>query len=146
MIELPPVMRDQRKADDYHLKLLAIFHFVMAGLAVVGIGFLFLHFAMMNTFMTDPEIWKNQKGGGPPPAIFFAMFKWFYVIFGFLFLMGGIANVLSGWFIWIRKFRVYSIIIAGINCIHIPFGTLLGVFTLVVLLRDTVREAYDAQE
>ena len=33
-------------------------------------------------------------------------------------------------------------VIAGINCLHIPLGTLLGVFTLVVLGRESVRKLY----
>ena len=37
-------------------------------------------------------------------------------------------------------------IVAGLNCVHIPLGTVLGVFTLVVLMRDSVRESYDALE
>ena len=43
MTELPPLLRDQRKIDTDHLRLLAVFHFVIAGLAIVGIGFLVLH-------------------------------------------------------------------------------------------------------
>jgi hypothetical protein len=33
--------------DADHLKLLAVFHFVGAGLALVGIGFLLLHYTVM---------------------------------------------------------------------------------------------------
>jgi hypothetical protein len=39
---------------------------------------------------------------------------------------------------------MFSLVIAGLNCIQIPFGTALGVFTIIVLLRDSVREAYAA--
>jgi len=39
---------------------------------------------------------------------------------------------------------MFSLIIAGINCVQFPFGTVLGVFTFVVLLRDSVRELYEA--
>lgn len=38
-----------------------------------------------------------------------------------------------------------TLIVSGLNCLQIPFGTVLGVFTLVVLLRDSVREAYEAR-
>ena len=37
MIELPPLPRDQRKIDADHLNLLAIFHFVGAGLALLAV-------------------------------------------------------------------------------------------------------------
>ncbi len=145
MTDLPPLMRDQRKTDVDHLRLLAIFHFVVAGMAVVGLGFLALHFALMHTIMTNPEMWKNQKGGGPPPEQIFGIFRWFYFVFGTLLVAGGVGNLLSGWFIQRKKHRVFSLIVAGINCGQFPFGTVLGVFTLIVLLRDSVREVYEAR-
>lgn len=137
-------MRDQRKADADHLRLLGVFHFVFAGLAVVGIGFLALHYAIMHTLFTNPEMWQNPRGGGHPPAQFFAAFKWFYFIFGTLLVVAAIANLVSGLFIWKRKCRTFLLIVAGLNCIQIPFGTVLGVFTIIVLLRDSVRELYEA--
>jgi len=138
-------MRDQRKIDADHLRLLAIFHFVVAGLALIGIGFLCLHYAFMNAIINNPEMWKNQKSGGPPPEQFFAIFKWFYLFFGGFLVLGGIGNLLSGLFIQRRKNRTFSLIIAGVNCIQMPFGTALGVFTFVTLLRDSVRETYEAK-
>jgi hypothetical protein len=46
---LPPLPRDQRKIDADHLNLLAIFHFVGAGLAVLGILFLVAGCATRNS-------------------------------------------------------------------------------------------------
>jgi hypothetical protein len=40
---------------------------------------------------------------------------------------------------------VFAGVVAGINCLHIPLGTVLGVFTIVVLIRDSVRELYSAR-
>jgi len=144
MTELVPLMRDQRKVDADHVRLLGVFHFVFAGMALAGVGFLALHYAFMHALLGDPDLWKNQKGGGPPPEQFFAMFKWFYVVFGTLLITAAIGNVVSGWLIRTRKGRTFSLIIAGLNCLQIPFGTTLGVFTFVVLLRDSVRELYEA--
>jgi hypothetical protein len=144
MSEPTPLLRDQKRTDADHLKLLAIFHFIFAGLAVVGLGFLALHYAVMHAVMGNPEMWKNQKGG-PPPVEFFAIFKWFYAFFGLLIVAGGLANLFSGWFIRQRKNRLFSLIVAGVNCLQVPFGTALGVCTFVVLLRDSVREAYAAR-
>jgi len=143
MPDLPPLLRDQRKVDTEHLRLLSIFQFVFAGLALVGIAFLCLHYAVMSTVMNNPAIWKDQKGG-PPPAEFFAMFKWFYLVFGFLLVLGGVANLLSGLFMRRRTNRMFSMVVAGINCVQFPFGTALGVFTFIVIGRDSVREIYEA--
>ncbi|MEO6567323.1 MAG: hypothetical protein ABIO94_01060 [Opitutaceae bacterium] len=142
MSTLPPLMCDQRKIDADHLRLLAIFHFVLAALSVVGIGFLFLHGFIMHTVFENPEMWKDQKGG-PPPEQFFAIFKWFYAIFGVMVVGSGLANLFSGLFIRRNVYRTFSLIVAGSNCLCVPLGTVLGVFTFVVLLRDSVRERYE---
>lgn len=143
MSELPPLSRDQRTIDAGHLRLLSIFHFIGAGLALVGLLFLLVHYAIFHAVLADPKIWANQKQS-PPPAEFFAMFKWFYLIFAVWFIGSGILNVISGLCLRAKKHRVFSIIVAGINCLHIPLGTVLGVFTIVVLVRDSVRESYEA--
>ncbi len=143
----PPLFRDQRKADADHLKLLAVFHFVGAGLALLGLLFLSLHFLMMHEFLTNPKMWAGSKQAQPqmpPPAEFFAIFKWFYLLGAAWFMASGILNLLSGLFLLTRKHRMFSMVVAGMNCVHMPLGTVLGVFTLVVLLRDSVREAYEA--
>jgi hypothetical protein len=144
MSTLPPIPRDQRKMDADHLKLLSIFHFVGAGFALLGILFLLAHFALFHTFFSNPKMWQDQKQQ-PPPAEFFAIFKWFYLIFGAWFLASGILNVISGLCLRARTHRTFSLVVAGVNCLHIPIGTLLGVFTIIVLIRDSVREIYDAQ-
>jgi hypothetical protein len=146
MSELPPLLRDQRKTDVDHLKLLAVFHFVLAGFAVLGILFLLLHYTLMSTVMNNPDLWKNQKK--PPdfdPKQFFAVFKWFYLFMGSMFLLGGIANLVSGFYLRAKRHRIFSLIVAGVDCFMFPFGTALGIFTFVVLLRDSVREVYEVK-
>jgi hypothetical protein len=145
--ELPPLWRDQRKADGDHLRLLAIFHFLFAGLALAGIGFLCLHYALLHTVFANLALWKTQPHPPPfPVQQFFAIFRWFYVIVGALLILGGLLNLLSGLFIQRRKFRTYSLVVAALDCLQIPMGTILGVFTIIVLLRDSVRELYEGAE
>jgi hypothetical protein len=91
-------------------------------------------------------MWKNAKNGAqPPPKEFFAIFKWFYAFMGTMTVGAGLANLISGFCILRRRARTFSLIIAGVSCLGFPFGTVLGVFTLVVLLRDSVREEYEAR-
>lgn len=136
---LPPLLRDQRKIDADHLKLLAVFHYVLAGLSLVGIAFLCLHWALMHAVMSMPA-----KNGNPPPAQFFAVFRWFYVFCGFFMVSGGALLLASGRCIARRKARVFSLAVAGLSCLMFPFGTALGVFTMIVLLRESVVETYEA--
>ena len=133
----------QHRKDREHLKLLAIFHFVIAGLALLGIAFVFVHYAVMHSMFSNPEMWKSQKQAMPPKE-FLDMFIWFYIFMGTMLLGALILNALSGVFISRRRYRMFSLIIAGLDCVQIPFGTALGVFTILILSRDTVRELYES--
>ena len=139
----PPLIitEDQRRKDNEHIKLLSVFHFIVSGLALFGIAFLFLHYFMMNSFFSHPEMWKGKDGAGPPKE-FFDVFVWFYVFMGVVLVVACIANILSGVFLQQRKHRMFSLVVAGLNCVQIPIGTALGVFTIMVLLRDSVRQSY----
>lgn len=137
----PPVNPIQRQTDESHLKLLAIFHFVVAGLSLLGIGFLLLHFTLMTHIFNNPDFLKQSRSA-PPPAEFWRFFQWFYVVCGGMLLAGCVGNLLSGFWLRARRNRTFSIIVAAINCCQVPMGTVLGVFTIIVLMRDSVRQAY----
>jgi hypothetical protein len=139
----PPLPRDRRKIDAGHLKLLAVFHFVGAGLAVLGILFLLADYLVMQALLADPKLWEQQKQFLPPAGIL-AMMKWFYVVMGFWLVVSVVLNLISGFCLLTRRCRIFSVIVAGVNCLHVPVGTVLGVFTFIVLLRDSVRELYGA--
>lgn len=71
-----------------------------------------------------------------------AVLRWVYRIIGTLHFLGGILNMIFGPWIYRKVARMLSLAISGLNCIQIPCGTALGVFMIIVLLRDSVREAY----
>ncbi len=145
MSALPPILRDQRKIDADHLRLLAIFHFIAAGLALFGILFVCGHYALMHAFLANPKMWTSPpQQSAPNPAEFFSLFRWFYLFFGTWFLASSLLNLLSGVFLRARKHRTFSIVVACINCLHVPLGTVLGAFTIAVLLRDSVKDLYEA--
>lgn len=99
----PPILDGRSRRDQDHLQLLAVFHFIVAGFAVAGIGFLLLHDAFMNAIFANPAMWKDQPNGSP--AEFFraiiGVFKWCYVVMTVFGVAIGTANVMSG--IWLRK-------------------------------------------
>jgi uncharacterized membrane protein YqjE len=142
MDSLPPLYRDQREIDARHVKLLAIFHFVGAALSFGKLLLLGLHFAIFSFIFSQPEFWgPNQHA--PPPKEMLAVMSIFYVI-GAIFCLTSLAlEVTSGYFLWHRKHRVFSMVVAVISCLSFPLGTVLGVFTLIVLMRSTVVQLYE---
>jgi len=144
---LPPevVVQNQQQRDHDQLRLLAIFHLVIAGLALIGIGFLFVHYAIMHAVFSNPEMWKSQKQT-PPPQAFLDLFVWLYVFVGIILIAATALNVLSGFFLWQKRHRLFSLIVAALDCLQIPFGTALGVFTIIVLSRESVQQLYSLAE
>jgi hypothetical protein len=151
---MPPIP-PPNQADEEHLNLLSVFHFVGAGLAFFGLLFLFGHYQMMHTVFTNTKLWATPIPNGtpvppmpPPPPMpmspkeFFAIFQWFYLVFGAWFVMSGVLNFMSGFYLRARKNRLFSLVVAGVNCLHVPLGTVLGVFTIIVLGRESVRRIY----
>ena len=126
-------------ASESHLRLLAIFHYLFAGFGLLGLGFLGLHYAFMQNIVAMAE---RSPGGNPPPAGFLDLFIWFYVLMGLLCLAGAALNVLAARSLQTRRRWMLCAIVAGLNCLQVPLGTVLGVFTLVVLNRPDVRPAF----
>lgn len=134
--------RDQRTIDTQHLKLLSLFHYIGAGFALLGLIFLGLHYLMFSTVMSNPDVWKGSASAAPPPQEFWQIMKWFYAVFGALMVSSLVLNVLAGIYLRAKKHRTFCIVVAALNCLEMPFGTILGIFTLVVLARASVREAF----
>ncbi len=127
--------------DSEHLRLLSIFHFVAAGLGFCGVAFSSFYLALFQLMFSNPDLWAKSPQGPPPPQVM-AIFHGFIMLFVLWFLAGAIGNLLSGLFIRRRRHRVFSMVVAGLNCMHIPLGTILGIFTFIVLARDSVRTVY----
>jgi len=141
--ELRPSI-DQRTVDTTHVNLLSVLHFVGAGLALLGLGFILVHYAMMSTVMNHPVMLARNPGEGPPPG-FFDVFKWFYLVFGGWYALSLVGNLMAGIYLRARKHRTFCIAVAAVNCLHLPLGTILGIFTIIVLVRDSVRTAFEVR-
>jgi len=148
MNDIPPVYRAPINPDQEHLNLIAIFHYVLSGLSVLYIPFLFIHYSMMSTMMTtmmnSPKMREQmqEQGSTVDPAAFLHIFVWFYIFMGAWGLVSLILNISSGICIQRRQSRLFSLIVAGFNCINLPLGTVLGVFTIILLIRPSIIALY----
>ena len=73
----------------------------------------------------------------------------FVIMGGSFFLIGqaiSICIIVSGRYINQTKGYMFSFITACMMCISFPFGTALGIFTIIVLSRDSVKKRYDDQK
>ncbi len=128
--------------DLEHLRLISIFHYVVGGIGAFFALFPIIHLGLGLAFIFSPESFPDSNTGELPPQ--FAGY-FFAVIGGFLFVIGEISALLiiySGIQIKKRKKYLFSFIIACVLCVFIPFGTVLGVFSIIVLSRDSVKQLY----
>ncbi|MDB4947307.1 MAG: hypothetical protein JWP97_6841 [Labilithrix sp.] len=139
-----PLPWSQEKLDQDHLKTLSTFHYVGAGLSLLGLLGLIGHYWVMSSVFGALSQVADPKHGAFPFAMFDYV-KWVYPVFGAIILISGVLNLISASAIKARKHRTFSLVVAGLNCLHMPLGTILGIFTIMVLMRDSVREIYQSQ-
>ena len=138
-----PSTPKQKRAGADPLRLLAILHFAAAAFALALIGLLYWQYSRMHAAFLDVTAWRRNRAGGASIEPFLAEFKRYYMITGAVVAACGAANLLSGVFICQRRFRKVSLFIAGLNGVFVPVGSVLGAYTMVVLLRDSAREVYE---
>ena len=132
------------KQDEEHLRLLALFHFVLAGLeAVLGLMPL-MHVAMVIAMLTG--YWPGLPRGTTPMPDFMG---WMFTIMGVVFILFyellALLTLLGGLSIRKRRRYMFCLVVAGIGCLNMPLGTVLGVFTFLVLLRPSVKALFEEQ-
>jgi len=128
--------------DNEHLRLLAIFHYIVAGLAAFFSFFPFLYTTIGAIFIFVARHGTAKPGEELPPEFL----GWIFVGVGsFLFLIGiamATCILIAGRCLSHHKCYSFALVMACIECLFIPFGTILGVFTIIVLSREAVRELF----
>ena len=123
--------------DEEHLNLLSVFHYVAGGLTalagcfpiihlVVGLGVLFVGFS---------------EGEAPPALVglfFIAVAGGIMLFFWTL----AVCLFVAGRSLARKEHYMFCLVVAGGSCMFMPVGTVLGVFTILVLMRPTVKEMF----
>lgn len=129
---IPPIpgLQFQLQAYAGKIRILAIFWFIYAGIALLTgfAGMAFLHSFFSGTF--GP--WMNNNGPLPPRFLgpFLLQFIW-------VFLIARVAlAVCAGWGLMQHApwGRMVAIVAAIFSLLKFPFGTAMGIWTLVMLL------------
>jgi len=130
--------------DQEHLQLLSIFHYVVAGLAALFSFFPLLYTIIGTIFIFAARHGTAKSGEDLPPEFL----GWIFAVIGlglFLFRLAiAFCVLIAGRSLALRKRYSFAMVMACIECIFVPFGTILGVFTIVVLSRQSVRGLFAA--
>lgn len=127
--------------DEEHLRLLTIFHYVLAGISCIPglLGVLYIALGGFTLMVTSMSQQAKEAG-----------------IVGFVFLFIGIVLVIIvfgsavlqyfvGRFISERRHYTFVFIFSIVQLLFFPLGTALGVFTLIVLSRPQVKATMISQ-
>lgn len=127
------------KTDEEHLNLLKIFHYVLA-----GFGYLFSFFPLIYVVLGGLMASGKLDGKGKPPP---AELGWIFITIGIAGTIAGLVAstclLYAGRSLGARTRWLYCLVVAVIGCVMCsPLGTVLGVFTIIVLLRPQVKTAF----
>lgn len=139
----------QRILDEEHLRLLALFHYISGALTIAFASLFIFHLIFIVFAMNNPEIFRvpqrPEEFETMPQQLLgmFAAFIGSFVIGGIAY---GVVQIVSGRFISRRRYRTFSFIAVFPNILFIPYGTLLAIFTLIILERPSIKALYAGQQ
>ncbi len=130
------------KADDeQHLRLLSMFHYIIGAVDALIACFPLIHLTFGLLLLYAPQKFAGNSADQPPAVV-----GWLFILLGAAFFLCGIAFaicvMIAGRSIKQRQRYWFVFVIACIQCAFFPFGTALGVFTIVVLCRPSVKRLF----
>jgi hypothetical protein len=130
--------------DKQQLKLLSIFHFVLGGLAALIACIPIIHLTIGIGILSGSLFGESIPTDGAFP---FSLFGLAFTILPAIMILAGwayaVGMVVAGNFLAKEKNYVFCLVMAAISCAFTPFGTVLGVFTIVVLMRPSVKQLFN---
>lgn len=138
------ISQEERQSilDDENLKLLSI-AYVIAGATNVFFSVFGLFYAFMGLVFSTSIARLPSQPGQPPPAEFMG---WFFGLFGLVIFISMVAlgalKLLAAQRLRTRRSRTLCMVVAGLTCFGVPYGTALGVWALIVLSRPSVARLF----
>ncbi len=135
-------METNNEKELKQLNTLAVLHYVWGGITLFfGLLPVFVYFILGIGMLSGSMAAGNEEEQfvlGVIGGIFIVVAS-VAVIFIILF---SVLKILTGVFLQRRKHRIFCMVIAGFECLNIPLGTLLGVFTLITLEKPEVKSLF----
>ena len=123
------------------LRLLSIFHYVLAGLSGL-FSLLPLIYIALGLAIVTGKLPSNAKGPPMPDA-----FGWLFVGVGTLMMLMGITYTvllaIAGRCLARARHWTFCVVMAAISCAFFPFGTVLGVFTIIALAKPETKALFE---
>lgn len=135
----------ETQSDVEHLSLLRIFWLVMAGLHALGGCIPIIHLVIGIALAKGNVFPPDGRGEAPPEAL-----GWFFIILAVLVMTliwtMAVLQFLTAQRLAQRRGLLFVQVLSVITCLSMPFGTLLGAFTLIVLQRPSVKASFQRND
>ncbi len=147
---MTPTIPEPTVQDLQQLDYLSAFHYVVAAMAAVFGLFPVLHLVVGLTLLVAPDAMLadgNSHTAFPFPIRLFGLF--FALIPGMMVLAAqtfAVTVAIAGRRLKAHSHYSYCLVMAAIACAFMPFGTVLGVFTLIVLSRPGVKTLFGVEQ
>jgi hypothetical protein len=149
------------------LRLLSVGYCISGAIGAAFVSFLLIHFFLLLGLSFIPESQWNESTRSPaavqqalpmplpsgspssnsnqaPPAI---MFRIFAGVIGVIIIGGwtlGALTMYAGHCIKKRKHKIFIYIMAAVNCIWVPYGTVLGIATIMLFQWPEVQAQFES--
>lgn len=166
MTNPPPLNLERQVIALDRLRLLSLGYYISGAIGAAFVSFLLIHFFLFLGFSFIPGSQWNASTPTPrsaqyasptlsptasptsstaqaPPAI---MFRIFAGVIGLIIICGwtlGALTAYAGHCIKKRKHKLFIYVMAGINCIWIPYGTVLGIATILLFQWPEVQAEFE---
>ena len=128
------------ETDVQHLKLLSIFNYILAALIAL-FSCIWLIYVVLGALMAAAPEKMHYEGNVSPETA------------GSVFIIIGLVLTLIGWAIALLiiitgrnlaryKHHTFCLVMAALECMVTPLGTALGIFSIIVLIRPSVKQMF----
>ncbi len=126
--------------DLQHLKLLSVFYYIIGALIAFLSCFALIYLIVGIVFVAAPP--PSAGGEPPPPAL-----GWIFIVLSCgVMLLGwtwAVALMFAGWYLGRCRHYLYCLVLGCSTLLFQPLGTILGVFTIILLIRPNVKRLFE---
>lgn len=126
-----------------NLDLLAIFHYIVATLMGLFSFFPLIYVVLGGVFLANPDNMFPHGANEPSPEMIGTIFLIVGLVMTGLGFLMAVLVAYSGYNLSKHKRHTFCIVIAALTCLFcVPFGTILGIFTIITLTKPEAKALF----
>jgi hypothetical protein len=143
---MPESLTRQSIIDEEHLKLLSLEYMFSAAtsafFSLFGLIYVVIGIAMSAIISHAPV---SSRPGQQPSAFVGRIFAGIGLALFILMIVLAAAKLRAASCIKRRRSRTFCMVMAGISCLEVPYGTVLGALSFIVLGRESVAQLFNSE-